>query len=262
MLKITNLNINIDQNPILENISLEIQNGDVVCILGQNGQGKSTLLKAIMGLHGYTQENGTIIYNNNVIDGLTVTERAKIGIFLANQNPIEIDGIVMLDFYKSILETNDKNVNFLKMYKKIEDILKIVKLSNDVLKRYVNVGFSGGEKKKNEIVQMLLLNPELILLDEIDSGLDIDTVKLIINIINTEISNKKTVIYISHSKQTIDALKPNKVILLHGHKIVASGGYELAQQITNDGYTKTLTKLGIKETKQTLDACIGGHFEK
>lgn len=262
MLKITELNIKVDQNTILDDISLEINDGDVVCILGQNGQGKSTLLKAIMGLHGYLQDHGTIIYNNQPIDNLSVTERAKLGIFLANQNPIEIDGIVLLDFYKAILETNQQNVNFLKMYQKIEEVLKTVKLSNDVLKRYVNVGFSGGEKKKNEIVQMLLLNPELILLDEIDSGLDVDTVKLIIEIIKKEITNKKTVIYISHSKQTIDELKPNKVILLHDHKIVASGGYELAQRITNDGYLKTLTKLGITETKQTLDACIGGHFEK
>lgn len=247
---------------ILDHLSLTVEAGDVVCILGQNGEGKSTLLKAIMGHTEYSISNGEILFNNLLLNNKLINERAHLGIFMANQNPIEIDGISMLDFYKTIYQEYHKTVNVLSLYKTIDSILKKVGLSNDVLTRSINVGFSGGEKKKNEMAQMLLIDPQLILLDEIDSGLDIDAAKTITNLLLEAKANKKTIIFVTHHDELIKQLQPNKVILIANQRIVAQGDISLAEQIVQHGYKQTLTKLGIKKETKTIDDCVGKHFEK
>lgn len=262
MLKIDNLSIMANNSLILDKLSLTVEAGDVVCILGQNGEGKSTLLKAIMGHTEYIMTKGNILYNNILLNKLSINERAHLGIFMANQNPIEIEGISMLDFFKSIYQEYHQTVNVLSLYKTIDAILKKVGLPNDVLTRSINVGFSGGEKKKSEMAQMLLIAPKLILLDEIDSGLDIDATQTITNLLLEAKANKKTIIFVTHHEELIKQLQPNKVILIANQHIVAQGGMSLAEQITQHGYKQTLAKLGIKKAPKTVNDCVGKHFEK
>lgn len=259
MLRIKNLSVK-KNDTILENINLDVNKGDVVCILGQNGEGKSTLLKAIMGYSNMFDITGTISFNDIIINDLSMNNVANLGIFLSLQDPVEIPGLKLLDFYRVIYQNKFPQESFLKFSIKLEKILKQVGLNQDFLKRNLNENFSGGEKKKNEIIQMLILNPELILLDEFDSGLDFDTNKLITQILNDEIKSKhKTVIFISHHIDTIKALNPNKVILLSNKQIVAQGDINLAIEIFDKGYQKVLSKFGITKKVDTLESCNAHH---
>ncbi len=260
LLKISNLSIKKDEKLILDDINLEIAQGDVVCILAQNGVGKSTLLKSIMGFKNMYDIDGHISFNGTDISNMPINERSRLGIYLSMQDPVEISGVKQIDLYRTIFQDRYNSTNTIELYKQLDKILKRVEFNEDVLQRSVNEGFSGGEKKKNEISQMLLLNPDLIMLDEIDSGLDFDTRTLITNIIKEEISKKKTVIFISHQPEMINALKPNKVVLLGGQKVLKVGDYEFAQEILNKGYKKILKEFGVVEQPKTMDSCIGGHF--
>lgn len=262
MLSLKNVSISINNNLVLENLNLEIKKGDVVCILAQNGQGKSSLLKTIMGFKEYAITRGWITFNDHNLTHFTIDQRAHLGIFLANQAPIEIPGVSMLDFLKTIYQQKQQQTNLLQLYRTIEDILKQVHLNSEFLTRSVNENFSGGEKKKSELAQMLLLDPQLIMLDELDSGLDIDTIKLCIKLIKQEIARQKTIVFVSHQAQMINDLKPNKVILIANQKIVKIGGFELAEQVLTQGYKKTLLELGIKEKVPETTDCIGKSFGK
>ncbi|MGL4950673.1 MAG: AAA family ATPase, partial [Mycoplasma sp.] len=180
------------------------------------------------------------------------------GIFLANQNPVEIPGITMLDFFKSIYEEVNQKTNLLEFYKIINGILKTVNLNEDFLSRSINEKFSGGEKKKSEMAQMLLLKPDFIMLDEIDSGLDFDATKTIIDILLEEKKQKKTIVFVSHHDNLIKQLLPNKVILLANKKIVQTGDMNLANDILSMGYKKYLSKLGITSKAQnSIGTCMG-----
>ena len=260
MLKISNLLVKSSNNIIINDINLDINEGDVVCILGQNGQGKSTLLKSLMGFSNLFDITGSIQINGQEIINKSIDYRSNIGLFLSYQDPIEISGIKMIDYYRTIFQKKYNTNNILKMYSIFENILKVVELNQDFLSRSINDGFSGGEKKKNEIAQMLLLNPNIIMLDEIDSGLDFDTTNLIINILKHEINKKKTIIFISHNLSTIKELNPNKVVLLANKKIVALGDINLAIKVFQKGYKKTLLEYGVKEEAKVVNECIGGHF--
>ncbi|MGL4951641.1 MAG: Fe-S cluster assembly ATPase SufC [Mycoplasma sp.] len=258
MLSIKNASIAVNNNKILHSITMDIKEGDIVAIMGQNGQGKSSLLKSIMGHYEYRIEEGHIFYNEEEISNMPVNEISKLGIFLANQNPVEIPGISMLDFFKTIYEEKYKITNILNFYKNVNSALKVVNLNEDFLTRSINEKFSGGEKKKSEMAQMLLLNPNFIMLDEIDSGLDIDSAKTIFKILEEQKNLGKTIVFVSHHSEMINHLKPNKVILLANKTIVKIGDNDLANEIISIGYKKYLTKIGIKnESKQVVGVCQG-----
>lgn len=262
MLKIQSLTIKKDEKTILENVNLDINQGDIVCILGQNGRGKSTLLKSIMGFNNIYDISGSIVFNDRDISGMSINERSNEGVFLSMQDPVEIQGVKQIDFYHEIYQNKYNKKSVIELFKKMNVILKKVELNDDFINRYVNEGFSGGEKKKNEIAQMLLLDPQLIMLDEIDSGLDFDTRSLITNIVKEEIDKNKTIIFISHTPEMIKALQPNKVILLDNNGIVKIGDYQFAEEILKKGYKKILSELGIKDKPKVMDACIGGEFHE
>jgi len=262
MLNIKNLNIKINEKQILKNINILINTGETVCIIGKNGNGKSTLLKTIMGHYSTEITSGEIYYNNKLINSLGVDEKVNLGIYLANQNPIEIQGINQLEIYKAILNKNT-NLKTLELFRKIDKNLKKVGLPNEILERYLNDGFSGGEKKKNEIMMMELLNPELIMLDEIDSGLDATALDSILKILKEE-QNKKTIIYITHQMKIIKELTPDKIIILGNETIIKSGGKELVEEVLANGLAIILKKYkSIPTVKKRiiLESC-GNKIEK
>ncbi len=263
ILTLKNLDIKIDKKNILKDININAKSGECIAILGQNGEGKSTILKTIMGHYSTSIGKGEIIFKENLINNLKSFERSKLGIFLINQNPIEIEGLKTIDFYKSILNAKGIKLKTIEFYKTIEKNLKLVNLNQDILERDFNLGFSGGEKKRNEIIQMLLLKPELILVDEIDSGLDVDSFKIIVDILKQQLKNGKTMIIVSHNKELIKQLQPNKIYLLANQTIVHTGNYDFAMDIMENGFKKVLNKLNIKDQdKKILGTCIGEHFVK
>lgn len=244
MLKIDKLSVKVDNNnKILKQIDMAIDKGDVVVILGPNGHGKSTILKSIMNHYSFIKSNGNILYNDIDITNKNTSEIAQLGFFLSSQSPIEINGITNIDFYTSLLKENsNQKVSIFEAYKKINAYLKKINFDESILKRYINQGFSGGEKKKNEIMQMLLLNPEIIMLDEIDSGLDVDTYETIIDILLEEKENRKTIIFITHNIKLIERLKPNKFFLIVNGKVVQTGDYQTANETLKKGFNKYLIK--------------------
>lgn len=262
MFQIKNLNITINNNPILRNVNLDLQKGDIVAILGPNGQGKSSLLKAIMSHYSVELTSGDIIFNNENITTLNTYEKARKGIFLALQTPTEISGLSQINLYKSIIKNNNlnKEIKMLELFKIINSSLKTVHLSEDVLERSINENFSGGEKKKNEIMQMMLMNPEIIMLDEIDSGLDVDTTLNVIEILKNIDLKQKILMFVTHNEKLIQSLKPNKVILIANNEIVKQSDISLANEIIKNGYKNILKELNIKlhkPKKQLLKSCGG-----
>ncbi len=256
---IKNLNVQIEQKKILKNIDFSINKGDVVAIIGPNGHGKSTILKSIINHYSLTKD-GSIKLDDKEINNLSTNEITNLGVFYCSQNPIEIYGITQLDLYKSILNNiNKEPLKISEMYFQISKNLKKLNLDESILERYVNVGFSGGEKKKNEILQMLLLNPNIILLDEIDSGLDIDSFNTIVDIIDDEIKQHKSVLFVTHNHNLIDRLNPNKVLVVANGEIVKVGDKSLTDEIFKIGFNKYFKNNGIileKEKKiDSLGSC-------
>lgn len=261
-LLLKNLSIFIDEKLIVEDVNLSLNKGDVVAILGPNGHGKSTILKSIIN-HYSINKKGQIFFNQNNITNKSPDEISRLGIFYSLQYPLEIPGITQLDLYKSILNVKAKEpLKISEIYLTISKNLKMLNFNNDILNRAINEGFSGGEKKKNEIMQMLLQDPELILLDEIDSGLDIDTFDNIAKIIVEQKKKGKTIIFISHNQKMVDILKPNKVIVMANGKIIEEGNIQLAKQIFKSGFKKyfndkniQLKKESNKKVNETLKGC-------
>ncbi|WP_024955779.1 Fe-S cluster assembly ATPase SufC [Sulfurospirillum arcachonense] len=243
MLNIKNLKVQIEDQTILEGLSLEIKKGEVHAVMGPNGVGKSTLAKVISAHPDYKVTNGEITYKNKNLLELDVAKRALEGIFLAFQNPIEIAGVNNMYFLKQAL-------NAKRIYHGLEEItsidfLKLVKtktkelgITADVFKRDLNAGFSGGEKKQNEMLQMSILEPELFLLDEIDSGLDVDALKSVALGVNSMLNNERSVLLITHHQHLLKYIKPDFVHILYDGKIIQSGGIELAKEIETNGYTR------------------------
>ncbi|WGH24823.1 MAG: Fe-S cluster assembly ATPase SufC [Candidatus Shikimatogenerans bostrichidophilus] len=229
MLKINKLYTSIKNKKILKNINLNIKNNEIHILMGPNGSGKSTLSYTITRKPYYNIIKGDIIFNKKKINKLSSDKISKLGIFLSFQNPIEIEGITMLNFLKNL----KKNIK----YKKILKYSKLLKINLDNLHRFFNLGFSGGEKKKNEILQLLILKPKLIILDEIDSGLDIDTIKIIFNILNYYfLNNKCSILIITHNTNIINYINPNLVHILNKGKIIFSGKKKIINYIEKYGY--------------------------
>lgn len=239
-LKIENLYASIDGKEILKDLSLEINSGETHVIMGPNGVGKSTLSKIVMGSDLYKVSSGNIYYDNKCINDLTTDERAKLGLFLSFQLPTEIDGVSTADFLRTAASAKFKNdFKILKFAKEVDSNMKKLEMDKSFLNRSLNTGFSGGEKKKTEILTMYTLKPDIVLLDEIDSGLDVDSLKIIgQNIEEYKKSNNSGILLITHYQRLLEYIKPDYVhILIDGH-IVKTGDSKLVEEIEKYGYQK------------------------
>lgn len=235
-LEIINLHVSIDGKEILKGINLTINDNENVALLGQNGNGKSTLLHAIMGNPLYVITEGKILFNGIDITHLEVDERSKMGIFFGMQYPSEVPGVNNVDFLKaSINARSEKHVSLIKLYKILDNAYKEIKMPFDLSTRNLNEGFSGGEKKKNEILQMMLLEPSLVMLDEIDSGLDVDAIQVISEIIKKEQENKSFLI-ISHYARLYNLIKVDRVVIIANGVVVLQGDKSLIQKVDTEGY--------------------------
>jgi len=248
MLKIENLKVNINEKEILKGLNLEIKPGEVHALMGVNGAGKSTLVKTLSAHYDCEVTDGSIVYKNKDLLELDVADRANEGIFMSFQNPVEVPGVNNSYFLKTAV--NEKRayngedeidaMNFLKLIK--EQTAKY-DIDKKLLQRDLNEGFSGGEKKRNELIQLILLNPDLIMLDEIDSGLDVDAIKTVANVINQMLDGKKSVLMITHYDRLLELVKPDFVHILNDGKIVKTGDYSLALELDEKGFEG----IGIKD---------------
>lgn len=222
---------------ILKGLNLDINEGEIHVIMGPNGSGKSTLANTIFSSPRYIITDGKIIFDGEDITNMSTDKIAKKGIFMSFQTPEEIPGITLANFLKSAKQSiAEEKINVFKFYKEVENNMKELNMSNDYTSREFNVGFSGGEKKKNEILQMLILNPKLAILDETDSGLDVDAIKIVSKGINMYKNDSNAVLIITHSTKILESLKVDKVHILVDGKIVTTSDSKLAKEIEENGY--------------------------
>jgi Fe-S cluster assembly ATP-binding protein len=241
MLKISNLHARIGKKSILNGIDLEINPGEVHAIMGPNGSGKSTLASVIAGKEEYEVRHGEILFDSEDIAELSAEERAHKGIFLSFQYPVEIPGVTVTNFIKTALNQmqkakGEKDMPANKMLKLIREKSEMLEIDRKFLSRSLNEGFSGGEKKRNEIFQMAMLEPKLAILDETDSGLDIDALRIVANGVNKLKSKDNATLVITHYQRLLDYIVPDFVHVLYDGKIVKSGGKELAFKLEEKGY--------------------------
>ena len=241
MLEIKDLDVKVKNEDkfILNKLSLNINKGEFHVIMGPNGTGKSTLSKVITGYYKYEVTGGDILFEGKSILDLTTDERARLGIFLAMQDPISIEGLSNSEFLKTaISETTGEKVGLFEFIKTLEKEMKNLKLNESMLHRSLNQGFSGGEKKKNEVLQLKLLKPKFIILDELDSGLDVDSLRIVCDNINSYLEENKdtSVLIITHYPRILDYIKPNYVHVIKGGTIVKTGDISLADTIEKNGY--------------------------
>jgi Fe-S cluster assembly ATP-binding protein len=241
LLEIKDLQVSINENKILKNLNLIVNKGEIHAIMGPNGSGKSTFSKVLAGHPAYSILSGDIIFKGSSILDLEPEERSHLGIFLAFQYPIEIPGVSNEDFLRLAYNSKQKfynklEVDPLEFLAIITEKLKLVNMSPLFLSRNVNEGFSGGEKKRNEILQMILLDSELTILDETDSGLDIDALRIISNGINNFMNPTKSIILITHYQRLLDYINPTYVHVMQNGQIIKTGSAELAKELENKGY--------------------------
>ena len=244
MLKIKNLKAAIHKKDILKGLDISIKPGELHAIMGPNGSGKSTLANVLSGKPGY-EISGLLEYQGENLEEIPIDERAQKGIFLAFQYPLEIPGVNTSNFLKTSLNKvrkarGEKELDTLSFLKKLKEISTELGMDEKMMTRQLNVGFSGGEKKKNEILQMKMLDPNLIILDETDSGLDIDALKTVANGVNSSRSSKRSFLIITHYQRLLNYIKPDFVHVLANGKIVKSGTMELAVQLEKTGYKEII----------------------
>ena len=242
MLQINDLHVSIGETQIINGISLSINSGETHAVMGPNGSGKSTLANVIAGNPNYSVTKGEIIYKGNNIVEMPPDERSKEGVFLAFQYPVEIPGVKNRQFLKTALDakrvhSGQAEMPIREFNKLYQEKIKLVGMKSELSKRFVNDGFSGGEKKRNEILQMLMLNPQLAILDETDSGLDIDALKIVANGINEFRNKENGILLITHYQRILDYLSPDYIHVLLDGKIVKSGSIDLANELEEKGYS-------------------------
>jgi Fe-S cluster assembly ATP-binding protein len=241
MLEIRNLHVAVGGKPILKGLDLVLPAGEAHAIMGPNGSGKSTLSYVLAGREGYEPTAGSVLYQGRDLLALAPEERAAAGVFLAFQYPIELPGVATMTFLKTALNAvrkarGEPALDAMQFLKLVRSKAKLLNLTDEMLKRAVNVGFSGGEKKRNEALQMAVLEPKLAILDETDSGLDIDALRLVAEGVNALRSPERSMLVITHYQRLLDYIAPDRVHVLSGGRIVRSGGKELAEELERTGY--------------------------
>lgn len=261
-LLIKNISCEAEGNRILKGATLNVNKGDCIALLGPNGHGKSTLLNVIMGNPRYTVTDGDVLLDGkDDLLSLSVDERSKKGIFMAFQNPPDVPGVVTMDFFRSMINARrERPVSLLSFYKDTTNAYKDVDLNSEMASRHLNEGYSGGEKKRNEILQMLLLKPSIALIDEIDSGLDVDALKVIADVINRLKEEGTTFMIVSHYDRLYDLVNINRTAVMVDGKIALEGDAKLAKRISKEGYNFLQKEYGIslaKEEKERNQISIG-----
>lgn len=249
-LEIKDLHVSIEDKEILKGVNLTINTGEIHAIMGPNGTGKSTLSSAIMGHPSYEVTKGEVLLDGVNILELEVDERAKAGLFLAMQYPSEITGVTNADFMRSAINAKreeGQEINLMQFIKKLDKEMDFLDIDQDMAQRYLNEGFSGGEKKRNEILQLMMLEPKFAILDEIDSGLDIDALKIVSKGINQMRGEDFGALMITHYQRLLNYITPDKVHVMYGGKVVKSGGPELAKRLEEEGYEWVKEEFGATE---------------
>ena len=243
MLTIDKINVSVGDKKIIKDFSIDIKPGEIHAIMGPNGTGKSTLSKIIFGNKNYKLDSGKILFEGKDITNLSVDERARLGMFLSMQNPISIDGVQNSEFIKTAINSKRENpIGLYEFIKNMGDKAKDLGISDEMIHRSLNVGASGGERKKNEVLQMCMLEPKFIILDELDSGLDIDSLKLCTAAINKYLEEHKdaSILMITHYPRILEYIKSDYVHMMVNGTIVKTGDYNLALEIEKNGYEKVL----------------------
>ncbi|MGE0050041.1 MAG: Fe-S cluster assembly ATPase SufC [Arcobacter sp.] len=248
LLKIENLKVNIKDKEILKGIDLEINEGEVHVLMGTNGAGKSTLVKTISAHYDCIVTEGKITYKNKDLLEMDVAQRANEGIFMSFQTPVEVPGVNNSYFLKTAINEKRayeglKELDAMEFLKLVKEETSKFNIDRKLLQRDLNDGFSGGEKKRNELIQLLMLEPDLIILDEIDSGLDVDAIKTVANVINSMLDGKRSILMITHYDRLLELIKPDFVHILNDGKIAKTGDYNLALELDEKGYEA----IGIKD---------------
>ncbi|RJG21671.1 Fe-S cluster assembly ATPase SufC [Paenibacillus thiaminolyticus] len=254
---INGLKATIEGKEILKGISLSMKGGEVHAIMGPNGTGKSTLASALMGHPKYEVTEGSATLDGAEVLEMDVDERARAGLFLAMQYPSEIAGVTNSDFLRSAINARrgeGNEISLIKFIRQMESKMKELEMSEEFAHRYLNEGFSGGEKKRNEILQMMMLDPKIVVLDEIDSGLDIDALKIVANGVNAMRSEERGFLIITHYQRLLNYVKPDFVHVMMQGRIVKSGGPELAERLEAEGYDWIKEELGIADETVGQDA--------
>ena len=249
VLEIKNLHVSVEDKEILKGLNLTLKTGEIAAIMGPNGTGKSTLSAAIMGNPNYEITEGDILFDGESILDLEVDERARLGLFLAMQYPAEIPGITNAEFIRAAMNAgkeDDEKISVLDFITKLDEKMELLGMREEMAERYLNEGFSGGEKKRNEILQLLMLEPKFALLDEIDSGLDIDALKVVSKGVNAMRGEGFGAMIITHYQRLLNYITPDVVHVMMEGKVVLSGGPELAARLEQEGYAKIAEELGYE----------------
>jgi Fe-S cluster assembly ATP-binding protein len=249
LLQIEDLHVEVEGREILKGLDLTVNKGDIHALMGPNGSGKSTLAYVLTGRPGYEVTQGKVLYRGEDVLRLAPDERAQRGIFLAFQYPTEVPGVSVVNFlrtaYNAIHPDEPKSAMAFRMY--LQEKIDLLEIPSELVDRYVNQGFSGGEKKRNEILQMAVLRPELAIMDETDSGLDIDALKHVSAGVNKLAGPDVGILLITHYQRLLNYIRPSKVHVLIGGQIARSGGFELAEQLEAEGYAGLAKELGLSE---------------
>lgn len=249
-LTINDLRVKIDEKEILKGVNLEVKGGEVHAIMGPNGTGKSTLASALMGHPKYEVTDGGVTLDGQDLLEMEVDERARAGLFLAMQYPSEISGVTNADFLRSAVNAKrdeGDEISLMKFIREMDKRMDLLEIDQVFSTRYLNEGFSGGEKKRNEILQMMMLKPGISILDEVDSGLDIDALKVVAKGVNELLSPQMGVLIITHYQRLLNYIKPDFVHVFMQGRIVKSGGPELAERLEAEGYDWVKEELGIED---------------
>ncbi|AUO96424.1 Iron ABC transporter ATP-binding protein [Streptococcus agalactiae] len=249
VLEIKNLHVSIEDKEILKGLNLTLKTGEIAAIMGPNGTGKSTLSAAIMGNPNYEVSAGEILFDGEDILELEVDERARLGLFLAMQYPSEVPGITNAEFIRAAMnaeKADDDKISIRQFITKLDEKMELLGMKEEMAERYLNEGFSGGEKKRNEILQLLMLEPKFALLDEIDSGLDIDALKVVSKGVNEMRGEGFGAMIITHYQRLLNYITPDKVHIMMDGKVVLSGGPELAVRLEKEGYAQIAEELGLE----------------